>query len=482
MDDQPIQFITPQPKKSKKPLFLIIGILALIAIGTTLFFLLRPTSKSNRPINLSLIFDREAPIPVERAGQFSYITPTGRFLFSQNFSSTDRFFGDYARVSIIDGDTTKFQLIDRSANVKFESTRSQDMSYFIDNDVWLINSALYDSKLSRLSTDNISVSHHISAGFFLAIRDNDSTKRIIIDSFGRTIYSCAQLCLASPVSTLPQDPNSYLIISEPTTRNSFVVNLTTGKTIYSIKDSALSISSADNNVISLLNQDNIPSGFMIFFGNDIKFEVGENVSISLRDSVTQIFQIDYGSNHQDHGQDQRHFFYDLSSGKLLSSAPPLDLTTPPLFFAATSFRITRCTDDNNLLSLTSSSSTLLDCNYNQISPLSTNLYRYITSTQNQELIFTTIGSSTSLRNIKSQDTLTELPGNRVTVYANSPFALIQGANNQLTLYNIFTDRSLAIPSSSTIEAGSNFAAVSNNGTKLYYNNDLTNIYTSFFTP
>lgn len=150
--------------------------------------------------NLDVIFDDKAYLPYYENGLWGYKNPeNGEVVIKAKYTAAERFYGDYAAVSFVDGDTTKSAIIDKDGNVKLEQKNSEsatEVRYEVKQNVWYLGNNVYDSSLKQLNEDG-TIGEYVGAGYISngrVDRKKGTTTVYLTDSSKNKIYDCAALC------------------------------------------------------------------------------------------------------------------------------------------------------------------------------------------------------------------------------------------------------------------------------------------------
>ncbi len=151
--------------------------------------------------NLDVIFDDKAYLPYYENGLWGYKNPeNGEVVIKAKYTAAERFYGDYAAVSFVDGDTAKSAIIDKEGNVKLEQdngSSATEMRYEVEKGVWYLGDNVYDESLRQLNDDG-TIGKYLGAGYVSnSIKyEKDGPVVYITDSSKKRIYDCTTVCSA----------------------------------------------------------------------------------------------------------------------------------------------------------------------------------------------------------------------------------------------------------------------------------------------
>lgn len=363
---------TPQKQTNRLPIFIAIGVAA-VAIAIVVGVLIVNSSKTNKSVlknetassydntNLEALFDETAPVPFQNGDFYGYKDPkTKETVIRAIYSTVDRFYGQYARVTknASDGNVNE-SIINRSGEVvvKNETGSSDAIEYIIDQNIWVVGQDVYDGNMKQLNP-NGTVAVYSDYGYSVVTAEDDSRPGYIIDRNGKKVYDCnssdCYVTVASPISTdggiygAVRDNNSYSII-----------NLQTGKTIHSANNSKLA---ARSNNIFIQRTSNKEEYLFVY-----------------KDAIAKTFST---SPIQYNGFDVLKFgekYYDIASGAE-SSSPKSEWSGEKVYSLA-DIVVTTCEKDGTTFYGVSNSAgkELLACEYYGIYPLPETTFRYAQS-------------------------------------------------------------------------------------------------------
>ncbi len=193
--------------------------------------------------NLDVIFDDKAYLPYYENGLWGYKNPeNGEVVIKAKYTAAERFYGDYAAASFVDGDTAKSAIIDKEGNVKLEQANSGAQVKYDDRyDVWTINGNVYNNKLSKLNPDETS-GEYIGGGYMkMHEKNNANTKLVSIT--GDEVYKCKNEC-----SIKISKNKNYAAIQDGTI--AMIIKAPNGEEVYSTKD-VKNIKEIDDNIFAI---------------------------------------------------------------------------------------------------------------------------------------------------------------------------------------------------------------------------------------
>lgn len=177
--------------------------------------------------NLDVIFDDKAYLPYYENGLWGYKNPeNGEVVIRAKYTAAERFYGDYAAVSFVDGDTAKSAIIDKEGNAKIEQDTLVLPHYDSVYGVWYFNKDIYDRTMAKLNPKD-TVGKYLGNGSISVLKGSTTD---IINNKGQKIYSCKKLC------TVFSDRDGKFAAINEIGKNPSVISLEDGSNVYSNKE------------------------------------------------------------------------------------------------------------------------------------------------------------------------------------------------------------------------------------------------------
>ena len=487
-DVQIVNDVEAKPKKNNnKNIIIIIGAAFLaVVIGLILFFVLRGGKKGSEYASLNYIFDPNKPIVIESNNLYGYITSSGKTMIEPKYKKAGSFYGDYAVVTVENTNESSYldyvyQIIDRKGKVIVTSESYTAPKYYTDYDVWVIDGALYDSKLNRIIDEGVTVSYE-SDGFFSFVDYAHNTSGII-NSKGKVIFKWEGTSVSLDISendNLEDDLYATVTVYK---EKQVIVSLKSGKVLYTVDDAKKKyIYVSDDNIFSLRNRDDYSVlNYMYFKDDKLVYENSELYDLDLEDYNKGILKLNYGSKYKDLGKTSRYAYYDINTKKesenkpSSSSSTSTDIDMDELTYGYKQFS---CSSKDGLMA---GENIVLPCEYDNIDFVNSSLYKYVKMEKKQDLVLLEKDDVTTLFNLKNKKELISFDTTSVYDYSTTTFikATIYGekyTKENIVIYNVLSGKSMTFEGDKDISIYSNYIVVEEDDSDVYFNTNLEQIY------
>lgn len=481
-------------KKTKVKIIGLIILVLLVLIGIGGFFVLKNFRTNNTDIDLNLIFDPNKPIIVENNGKYGYITFDGKTMIEPQYKEADDFYGDYAVVTVdnTNPDSYKqnlYQIIDKKGNVKLTSESYVKPEYYLAYNLWLIDGALYDSKLNKISEEEISI-YYISNGYFKYI-DNMKNESGIMTYKGKKVFNVPGTYIFVYISDNKYNKDdlyaSVTTYEDP--KKQVVISLKTGDILFTSEDAeSYNISEKNNGIFYYYNNKDNENGYknrkyLFFKNNKLVYQTTENVDdVYVYNYEDQILEIDYGFDYKKIGKSQRKYYYDIKNKKMLEEKPSdstsLDDLETDLIEQSYGFKKY---SNSGKYGIMSGKNIIVPCEYDNVKYLNIDLFNYMKS-KGKELVLLKKDNKTILYNLKKSEPITIFNSDLIIDFYNSTFLsfyLYSEDGNIRTghkIYNLLSGKSMDFDMDSEISYKANYITVKKDNKIIYYNTEFKQIY------
>ena len=469
-------------------MIIIIGIVVVVVLlAIIIFVLLKLNKNGSNDESLNAIFDPNKPILIEKNNKYGYITSDGKEMIEPKYADASDFYGDYAIIKIENTDSKSdneyiYQIIDKKGNVKIEKISSSP-KYYAEYNVWLIDSALYDSKLNLISNKDSRIDY-VAEGYF-SFENHTENKSGIIDSKGKEIFSFeGDYIYVDMESTSLTEDDYYVRVTSHD--KDLVLSLKTKKVVYTIEDpEKYHLYAEDDNIFKVYDSKTSDKVKSIYFQDGKKvYEADSDVyELSVYDYESQILKIDYGYNYKKLGKTSRYAYYDIKNKKVTEEVPSTKQDTEDeisLMELTYGYKEYSCSSKEGLMK---DEEVVIPCEYDEIEFLEAPLYSYMNSSKGQKLVLLEKDDKTILMDLNNKKTITTFDSTYVTDDDDTTFLKIyEYSDNGYTkknqiIYNLITGKSMTFKSNDNIKIYSNYIVVTEDNQKIYYNTKLEKIYT-----
>ncbi len=465
-----------QPAKKKmdlkniKKFIPIVVAIVIIVIG---FFLVKNLFRS-KSTSISDLFNPNTPILVEKNGKYGYINTKGKFVIDAKYEYATSFYGNHAIVNGVAVEEGKeievYQVIDTKGKVKASSPYKEAIKYIADENVWVINSQLYDSNLKKKTKEGIVVSY-VDEGF-LTWYDESSKKAGIMNTDGKITYTYK---FANGEDYLSIDPSEtdeslkekYCRVNVENEKYA-IVNCQNGKVIYDFTTNY--ISTHDDNIFEITTTSPYSRIEILYLQND---------KLAYQSTSSDIY-LDYEPGYlqiRDNSKDysNRYSYLETSTGKIVSNRPNSDTSIPSEWESTTGLTKFSCDKGKGLMK---GDKVYLACEWSDLDFFSPLLYQYLKK-EGKDYILATKDSKVHLVNLKNGQTVTEFNTSYISDYDLSTFLTYTDRDtDKRVVYNLLTGKTISVEKSNSISTYSNYIKVKDGSKITYYNTDLKAIYTT----
>ena len=484
---------TPKSKKSNLKIILII--LALIIIGVVVFFLLNKSKDNSSTSNLNSVFEPNKPIIVKNNGKYGYITSEGETMIEPQYNSATDFYGDYAVVSVDNSDPmiyndVIYELIDKQGNVKITAESYYSPKYYSDFDLWLIDGALYDSKLNRTLDEGITI-EYIDYEYF-TFEDVNKNESGIMTYKGKKVFTIPETYIYVDISQNEYNEEDLYasVRTYGDNEKEVIISIKTGEILFTSEDvDDFNLYEVGNGIFQYYDS-TLPDGYenrkyLYFIDNKLAYQTTDKVyDLEVYDYKNQILEIDYGYDYEELGKSQRIYYYDIKNKTMLEKRPSssnslddleINLTEQTYGFKEYS--------SSGKYGIMLGEKVIVPCEYDGIQYLDVNLFNYFKS-KSKELVLLEKEGNLLLYDLKNSKTITTFNSSYINDYDNSTFIKYNIYENGeymtkgYTVYNLLSGKSMNFELDNEISIGSNYIAVKKDNQKIYYNTDFKQIYVS----
>ncbi len=446
----------------KKWLFIIGGILLLIIAFIIGYNLLKKDKPKHNPL-----FEEDTLIKVKKDDKYGYINTEGEFVIKPIYIEADDFNGDYAVVKIAPKDDKEmpYKVINNKGEIKAEVASLYSIEYYPKENVWLINEALYNSSLKKLSPDNVKVLDLIDG--YLKWENKDGKSAGIMNTEGKIVYTYkfkdGEYSLRiTPSVTDKTLKERYCIVTIDYDKNE-IVNCDTGKVVYKLTNE--NIANQDNNIFKTYEDSSYNYKSLIYIQDDkIAYETNDkNVRMSY--NLQGYVIIDDGG---------KRSYLNVETGKIGSDMPK-DLNNDELteWELLTGITKKKCDDGYGLVK---NNDEVLACKWDKIEYLDNDLYEYLLS-KDKNYVIAQKDDKTSIINLDNGKVVKEFDTISLTINNESTFIYYYDvATNKKIIYNLVTEKSLKSEVESYIDPYANYVVIKDNNKRYYYNTDFKLIY------
>ncbi len=232
--------------RSKKPLFIGIGAVAVLAIVGVVVAVLIINSNKVTPddskvagrVNLTALFDKDAPIPYRttKVAKYGYVNPnTSDWVIPREYDVAGPFYGKYAKVRQYDTD----MIINRKGEVVVKSIDNAKIDYDIDENVWIVGNDVYNGELQKANPDD-STASYLKYGYAAVVPSKNDDENSFFSSGipyiakvenAEKVYDCGKANCSYILSSGLSDDNIYVVVHYIFAETK-IVSLNSGKELY----------------------------------------------------------------------------------------------------------------------------------------------------------------------------------------------------------------------------------------------------------
>ena len=399
-------------------------------------------------------------------------------MIQPQYDEASDFYGNFAKIGIektVEGNKeTVYQIIDKKGNVKMTTKYSSDIEYVPEYDLWIINDQLYDSKLSKISSDGVEVNYE-DEGYFTW--ENDSKKTAgIMNKSGKITYTYKFANGESFLSVDPSEVNEALKerYCKVTIENKKygIVNCDTGKVIYNY--ASYYLTEKDDNVFEISTKDDFDFVSIMYIQNDkiIYQSSSEDVNIEYDGNKGVVVISDYDKEYN-----ERYSYVDISTGQISKEEPNTSNKSglsSDEWEQYTKLSMFSCDKGYGLME---GETIKIPCEWSAIWHFNIQLHKYLSS-KGKEYVMAEKNNKTYLLNLKDGKSVAEFNSANVSAESDSTFICYTDTNTtEDVVYNLITGKSLSYENSADLYRYTNYITIKKDGKINYYNTDLKLIYT-----
>lgn len=467
-------------KKINKKI-LLIGCLAIITLIILIVVISNMGPKNEL---LKLIYDIESPIAIKKGGKYGYVDFEGNTLIEPAFESAGQFYGEYTLVSTIENDEEVFQIIDKKGSVILTSSSANKPRYYSEYGVWLVDNKIYSKDVKEIFKDDYHMTH-VGNGYF-SYQDNKKAASGIIDYSGKKVFSWDEDYISIDISEIGYtDAERYAAISNYEEREE-ILDLTKGKTIFTLDDPKNQyLEVEDENVFRIIDRENSYKTikWMYISDSQVSFETTEEIYEITIDSFEKgILKIDYGSNYEESGKQERYAYYNVKEKKYMDSKYGKEESTTKNDWMEEQYGFKTYTC-SGLYGIMIKDKILLDCTHTDIHFLEDTLYDYMKQYHKESIAIIQKDTNILVYNMKKKEELLKYDIASLEETDESTFLLLTTfeqdgfTKKNYVVYNLVTKKSKEFAPSSDISVHSNYITVGDGSKNIYYNANLNEIFT-----
>ncbi len=435
----------------KLPIIIILVVLLLIFIISQG---LKSTNTKHDPSKY--IFDQSKLITIYDQGLYGFITASGKVVAKPKYDYVIDTYGKYA----IAEKNGAYYMLDNTGKEKLESKSS--ITYDSANDLYVADSKLYNSKLNAISPKKLNVVN-AGHGFYRFIAE-DKKSAGVLNSKGKVVYT-RKIDEGSLfyIYVGDVDENQEDIYCSVSVDNQYysIINCNTGKEI--VKMSGSIISTMGNNLFYIQESSDKPIRTVYIKNDKIVFD------------KTKIDNINYYvAGYIEYEENDQYLYYDIKKNKTLKERPESLYNTISLseWEDKTGNKKISCTKEYGIIS---NKKVVLPCEYDKITFLPYQLYKYISSkgknyTLVQQNDKTKVVNLDNRKVVHTFDTLAT-----INMLSSSPIIYYYDDDNKLVLYNLLTNKEKTFDAE-TVDVYGNHFKLHKGKTTTYYNLKFQKIY------
>lgn len=477
---QPLQSNTsPQQKKASK-LPIIIGII----LGITLIIVIivclsskTPSVKQTEKNKINDMFNPDKLIKVKSKDKYGYINTKGEFQIQAIYDNASEFIGDYALVQgevEVDGiNRTMYQIIDQKGNTKKQS--SNEIKYISSTESWIIDDAVYNSSLKKLSPENVKADYE-DEGYYIWVNSKENTGGIM-NKEGKITYTYTFKNNEDYISLdIPEIDESlkerYCIVSIENDYEA-IVNCDTGVVVYDYAKER--IFDSDDNIFEIQEKNSYNLKEIMYIQGDKILYRSSNPEIDLYYYPGYVSIRDGSKSYS-----ERYKYLDTKTGQILDEQPTSDeedeVENLNEWETFTSNKKFNCSTGYGLMN---NETITLPCEWDSLEYLSIDLYKFLKEMK-KDYIYGRKDDKWYLINIQKKEAIAEFSTTYITKEIDSTFiSYTDSVSKTKKVYNLISNKSINVDSDNYLTVYSNYITVKDtiNKTLKYYNTNLELIYT-----
>lgn len=468
-----------KPANSKTAIFIVIGaiVIAIIAIVGFIFF--APNGKENKEKkSINNKFDPEKLIVVKQNDKYGYINSKGKMVIAAKYESATVFNNNHAvvRAEISEDGMTKsvYQVIDEKGKVKKQTEGY--IQYVEDSNMWIIDRELYDSSMKKVSPADVKV-EPADEGYFVWINPKKNNGGIMNDK-GKITYTYQFQAGESYINIEPSEVDeslkeTYCRVNIENDKYA-IVNCDNGKVVYDFTTKY--VAAENNNIFEINKPDSYDDESYIYFQNDkiaYKTDDPDNVSISYYPGYLYIR--DYSKTYSE----GKYTYLHLDTMQIKSEKPESLPDEDEDLDEWEQHTGLKKLYQNGKYGLSNDTEIALPAEWERIDYLDVDLYKYLKG-KNKNYVYTKKDNNWYLVNLSEKKAIQEFKTSYLYDEEESTFIYYTDSDtDNKKVYNLLSNKSLNVPSGTSLEIYSNYVTIKDNSSKTlkYYNTNLELIFT-----
>lgn len=420
-------------------------------------------------------FDKTNPIPLKANGRYGYISSEGEKIVDFIYDSAWGFFGNYGVIS--DGYVKK--IIDRKGNIIY-SGENHNIDYSnAKYGNYVIDKALYDLNLKKVSEDNLEITSVVEGGYFTFYSNK---KYGIINSSREVIYeSDKPLELEVNIGY----NNVYGIVKESDyvrgVHNYYVIDMLTGNKVYRASDNEI-IEKKAICLFIIKNTNNKYDKVIVIKNGKIAAEIKDSdiKDVYWRDANFSELTISYSGN--------IYKSYNIEEKKLsndIYKSYPSSISKMESIALSEEYKLLRNNMTTGIENL-NKEKIIPDDKFVNLMSSTVDSYNYILNKYNKIFVVASNSDSASFYELKSKNVIfsEESVGGIYMPYdtlfaCTKKSALLTWSENLLdvsTIFNLFTGEKIKLDEPEDVKFGPTYYAIEKDGRLFYYNSNFDKIY------
>ena len=474
-------------KLNKKVLFIIIGIVLLVAV-IVLVCVLVFKDKPKQTKSLVSIVDLNQPILVQKDSDYVYIDTSGKLLKDIRYNDATEFIGDYASVELEDGTAA---IIDKNQNVKVTATSYYAIRHIYEYDLWLIDGILYNNNFKPL-TDNTTYVEYEEYGYF-TYNTLDNKEYGIINEKGKKVYTDKCEIDSFYINEYTLEESHYAIVGttcyvgDSAEKNEYIVALETGKILYTNEykkqypnEYEYELNTNYYGIYFIYDNNYNKINHMYIKDNEIVYSVKEELNDLMLYGDYLI--LDYGYSYDELGKEQRYYYYDIKTKKLSKTEPDIDIEEENKKLVDIKQR--QIVKGEYGYGLIDNKNVIIPCMYDRIQQLPSVIHEYLKIKEHKDLVYVEDGNKTFVYDANAKKEFFsfekansyEIVDDKISVFIIQEI-FTDYTTSKTIVYNLITGKSMEFNSKSSISVGMNYFKEERNGKTIYYNTNFEKIYT-----
>lgn len=450
--------------KNHNVFFKIVPILS-IAILIFSVYLFIPKKNNLDDNNLYLIIDENRLIKIYENDLYGYINTNGKKVIDTKYTYAEDFIGNYAIV----GDEDNYMLINHNGKELFKEKDKDNIKYYDQYNVWIINGNLYDFNLNKINLDNEKIKY-AGYGFFSFVNIKNNTVGIM-NKDGKKTYTYKlsndekDFKINSVSEELNEEFSNYYCILNLDNNKYSIVNCNSGKVIIPYTNEL--ISKNTNSYFDFKMKKNFSFiKKIIIINNQVEYE-SNNKNETIKEYANY-----YYINNSKEGYNK---YISKIDGKEINSAPSDKVSNTKINEVENYLKIKKYVCDNKY-GLKENNKNALECEWDDIYYLDIDLVKYL-KTKKKFFVITKKDDIYYLIDYKKNKIVKKFETNYISMNNKSLFIQYSNINNNNKIvYSIAKNSSIEFSSDTNIALYLNYFIVYFDGEMKYYNLNLKDIY------